>query len=45
VLDPDGEPIGGVVLWVEDGLLSSIEVYWYDSPIPLPAVQSVEWQL
>jgi hypothetical protein len=45
VLDLDGETIGGVVLWVEDGLLSSIEVHWYDSPIPLPAARSVEWQL
>jgi hypothetical protein len=45
VLNPDGEPVGGVLLWVEDGLLSSIEVYWYDSPIPLPAVRSVVWQL
>lgn len=45
VMDADGEPIGGVVLWVTDGLLSSLEVYSYDKPIPLPAVDSVEWQV
>ena len=44
VRDPDGTFVGGVVLWLEDGLLSSLEVYWYDSPIALPAVRSVEWR-
>jgi hypothetical protein len=45
VLDADGEPIGGVVLWLAGGLLNSLEVYWYDRPIDLPAVRSVQWQL
>jgi hypothetical protein len=44
VLGADGEPIGGVVLWLADGLLSSLEVYSYDRPIDLPAVGSVLWQ-
>jgi hypothetical protein len=45
VFDTDGEPIGRVVLWLQDGLLDFLEVHWYDSPIPLPAVRSVQWQL
>ena len=45
VSDPDGNPLGGVLLWLADGLLSSLEVYWYDSPIAIPSVNNVEWEL
>jgi hypothetical protein len=37
--------VGGVVLFVEDGLLSMLEVHWDDRPIPLPQVNDVEWQI
>lgn len=39
VLDSDGEPVGGVLVLVEDGYLSLLEVYAYDdciSPFPPP---------
>ncbi|MER7842473.1 hypothetical protein ABTZ03_00805 [Kitasatospora sp. NPDC096077] len=34
VLDADGEPIGGVLVFVSEGQLSGLEVYtWADEPI------------
>jgi hypothetical protein len=37
IYDPDGEPLGGVLVWIEDGYLSSIEDWWLDEPIsPIP---------
>lgn len=39
VLGPDGEPVGGVLVFVEDGYLSLLEVYAYEdriSPFPAP---------
>ena len=36
VLGADGEDIGGLLLFLKDGLLSSLEVYSYDEPLPLP---------
>jgi hypothetical protein len=45
VVDADGNPVGGVMLWLEDGFLTSLEVYSYDEPLPLPAVSRLEWQL
>lgn len=44
VFDSSGEPIGGVVLWVTDGLLSAMEMYWYDRPFPTPALGQIKWQ-
>jgi hypothetical protein len=44
VVDGDGNPVGGLMLWLEDGFLASLEVYSYDEPLPLPAVNRVEWQ-
>jgi hypothetical protein len=40
----DGTPIGGVLLFVKDGLLSSLEVYeTCGHPLPLPTSDQVEW--
>ena len=37
VVDVDGEPIGGVIVFVDEGYLSSLEIFWYDEPIsPFP---------
>jgi hypothetical protein len=37
IYDPDGEFIGGVLVWIEDGYLSGIEIWWMDEPIsPIP---------
>ena len=37
IYDPDGEFMGGVLVWIDDGYLSSIEVWWMDEPIsPIP---------
>lgn len=44
VLGADGEDIGGLLLFLEDGLLSSLEVYSYDEPLPLPESRQVIWE-
>ena len=43
VRDADGDPIGGVLLFVEQGRLSRLDVYSYGDPIPLPAPERVTW--
>ena len=36
-LSPDGDPIGGVLVFIEEGRLASLEVYSYEDPIsPIP---------
>jgi hypothetical protein len=44
VLGADGEAIGGLLLFLKDGLLSSLEVYSYDEPLPLPEPRRVIWE-
>lgn len=45
VLDDAGEAIGGLILWVRDGLLEGLEVHtWLDPPLPLPRSESVRPQ-
>ena len=44
VLDTDGAPVGGVLLFAEAGRLSRLEVYSYGDPIPLPAAEQVTWR-
>ncbi len=45
VVGADGEPIGGLLLFVEDGRLSSLEVYsLVDYPLPMPLPERVRWQ-
>ncbi|HEU4946745.1 MAG TPA: hypothetical protein VFT31_06295 [Kribbella sp.] len=36
--------IGGLLLFVKDGLLSSLEVDSYDEPLPLPEPRQVIWE-
>ena len=44
VVGADGEPIGGLLLFVEDGRLSSLEVYsLVDDPLPMPLRERVRW--
>jgi hypothetical protein len=44
VLGADGDDIGGLLLFLKDGLLSSLEVYSYDEPLPLPEPRRVIWE-
>jgi hypothetical protein len=44
VLDADAEDIGGLLLFLEEGLLSSLEVYSHFDPLPLPELSQVIWQ-
>lgn len=44
VLNEHGSPIGGLLLFVKKGHLSSLEVYSYsEGPLPLPDPDRVEW--
>ncbi len=43
VVGADGEPIGGLLLFVDDGGLAGLEVYSYDDPLPMPALEQVRW--
>jgi hypothetical protein len=44
VLGPDGEPVGGVLVFVEDGYLSLLEVYAYEDRIsPFPALEQLDF--
>src|SRR5207244_2127072 len=37
VVDLNGENTGGVIVFADDGYLSSLEIFWYDEPIsPFP---------
>jgi hypothetical protein len=41
VLDADAEDIGGLLLFLGEGLLSSLEVYSHFDPLPLPELSQV----
>lgn len=42
VRDGNGEPLGGVMLFVEQGLLSSLEVYSFvEDPLPMPTLDQL----
>ncbi len=43
VLDDAGEEIGGLLLFLDAGRLSYMEVYSYFDPLPLPLVEHVRW--
>lgn len=45
VLGVEGTEIGGLLLFLNEGLLSSLEVYSYDQPLPLPTVDTVRWSI
>ncbi len=44
VLGEDGKLIGGVLLFLSDGLLSTMEIHSYGDPMPLPCADQVDWQ-
>ena len=39
----DGRPIGGVLLFVEDGRLARLDITSYGDPLPVPPVEQVTW--
>lgn len=42
--DTDGNAVGGLILFVEDGMLWSLEIYSYGGgPLPLPLAEQVTW--
>ncbi len=43
VLDDAGEEIGGLLLFLDAGRLSYMEVHSYFDPLPLPLVEHVRW--
>jgi hypothetical protein len=43
VLGADGVDAGGLLLFLSDGRLASLEVYSYDDPLPLPRPDRVIW--
>jgi hypothetical protein len=44
VVSADGEPIGGLLLFVEEGRLSGLEVYSLDDdPLSMPSLERVRW--
>ena len=45
VWDEAGEAVGGLLLFVEGGRLSSLEVYSYLEPLPLPALDRVTFNV
>ena len=40
VADPDGGEVGGLILFVRDGMLQSLEIYSYAAPLPLPQTRA-----
>lgn len=42
IVDGDGELVGGLILFLKDGLLQSLEVVSYLDPLPLPGDGSGE---
>jgi hypothetical protein len=43
VVDGEGELLGGVIVFVDDGYLSLLEVYWYEDPIsPFPPLDRLQ---
>jgi hypothetical protein len=43
VVDVNGEIIGGVIVFADDGYLSNLEIFWYDEPIsPFPPLDRLQ---
>lgn len=45
VVASDGSDLGGLILFVRDGLLQSLEVYSHSEPLPLPKPGQVTWRI
>ena len=45
VVDAAGEPIGGVLLFVQSGRLSGLEVHSLDEPRSVPPPERVSWEI
>jgi hypothetical protein len=43
VVGADGQLVGGLLLFLEDGRLAGLEVYSYDDPLPMPRPDQVRW--
>jgi hypothetical protein len=43
VFDDEGKEIGGLLLFLEEGQLRSLEIYSFDQPLPLPKIENVIW--
>lgn len=43
VYDNAGNEVGGLIVFVDDGLLVGSELYYYDDPEPLPPLDQVRW--
>ncbi|MBB3676637.1 hypothetical protein [Modestobacter versicolor] len=43
VAGADGRPAGGVLLFVEGGRLSRLDITSYGDPLPVPAPEQVTW--
>ena len=44
VRDTNGDEVGGMILFVRDGMLQSLEIYSHRDPLPLPRLEEVTWQ-
>jgi hypothetical protein len=44
VYDGDGGEAGGLILFVRDGMLLSLEIYSHSDPLPLPRLEEVTWR-
>ena len=43
VVDLNGENIGGVIVFADDGYLSNLEIFWHDVPIsPFPPLDRLQ---
>jgi hypothetical protein len=38
-----GDEIGGLILFLRDGALQSLEIYSHTDPLPLPRLEQVNW--
>jgi hypothetical protein len=45
VNSPDGAEAGGLILFVRDGILQSLEIYSHGEPLPLPRLEQVTWRV
>jgi hypothetical protein len=43
VTDGNGEPLGGIIVFADDGYLSNLEIHWYEEPIsPFPPLDRLQ---